>query len=130
MAKNTKICDVDQIEDGGSDGFVIDTKNGRCGLMVLRRGERVVSYLNSCPHVGTPLDIQPGRFLSQSGTHILCTTHGALFQINDGLCVAGPCLNDRLTPVDVEVRDGGIYLEKDALPTLWPPIGSNSLVDP
>ena len=130
MAKNTRICDVNQIEDGGSDGFVIDTKTGRCGLMVVRQGESVVSYLNSCPHVGTPLDIQPGRFLSQSGNHILCTTHGALFQINDGLCVAGPCVNDRLTPVSVEIRGGGIYLDKDALPTLWPAIGSKSLVDP
>ena len=129
MAKETKLCDVDQIEDGGSNGFVLNTENGRCGLMIVRQGEKVVSYLNRCPHIGTPLDIQPGRFLSQSGDHILCTTHGALFQIDDGLCVAGPCLNDWLTPVNIEVRDGSIYLEREELPTLWPPVGSKSLTD-
>ena len=116
-----KLCDVNDIDNNGSTGFVVDTQDGRCGLMVVRKDDRVYSYLNSCPHIGTPLEIQPNRFLDQSGQHILCATHGALFQIEDGLCIAGPCVNDKLTPVAIDVRDNGVYVNAQELPTLWPP---------
>ncbi len=128
MAADTKLCDLIDIVDGGSDGFVIDTVDGRCGLMVIRQGNQAVSYINSCPHIGTPLEILPGRFLDGSGKYILCTTHGALFQIDDGLCIAGPCVDACLTSVDIEVRDGGVYVDSQALPTLWPPRASPSSV--
>ncbi len=121
MAADTKLCKLTDIADGGSDGFVVDTMDGRCGLMVIRRGDAAVSYLNSCPHIGTPLEIQPGRFLDRDGEHILCTTHGALFQIDDGLCIAGPCVDDTLTPIRIEIRDGAVYVDAATLPTLWPP---------
>lgn len=121
MAMDTRLCALDDIGDGDSDGFVVDTADGRCGLMVIRRGDTAVSYLNSCPHIGTPLEIRPGRFLDQAGEHILCTTHGALFTIDDGLCIAGPCVDDKLTPIDIEIRDGAVYVDVASLPTLWPP---------
>ena len=126
MPKKIKLCKLDQIKDGTSDGFVVDTDQGRCGIMVIRRGNSVLSYINSCPHVGTSLEIKAGQFLDQTGEHILCSTHGALFQIEDGLCIAGPCVNERLTPVDIEIVDGTLYLDNRLLPTLWPPrMGSN-----
>ena len=121
MATDTKLCNLDQIEDGGSEGFIINTVDGRCGLMVIRVGKGALSYINSCPHIGTPLEIRPGRFLDQTGEYILCSTHGALFQIHNGLCIAGPCVNKRLTPVNATVRDGAIFIDKNNLPTLWPP---------
>ena len=116
-----KICDINDIEDDGSVGFVVDTKDGRCGLMLIRKNGKVYSYLNSCPHIGTPLELQPNRFLDRSGQHILCSTHGALFQVEDGLCIAGPCVDDKLTPVAVDIRDDGVYVNVMELPTLWPP---------
>ena len=121
MGTKTKLCDLDKIKEGGSGGFVIETAKGRCGIIVIRHGGSVFGYINSCPHVGTPLEIQPGRFLDKRGEHILCSTHGALFQIEDGLCIAGPCVNDRLSPVDLELRCGGLYVDVQSLPTLWPP---------
>ena len=54
--------------------------------------------------------------------HILCTTHGALFNIDDGLCIAGPCVDDHLTPIATEVRDGAVFVDKQTLPTIWPPL--------
>ena len=72
----------------------------------VRRGETVHAYVNSCPHVGTPLDMWPGRFLTKDGKYILCATHGALFEIEDGNCVAGPCVGQGLTPVETRLGDG------------------------
>tara|TARA_A100000164_G_scaffold315445_1_gene295060 strand:+ start:58 stop:450 length:393 start_codon:yes stop_codon:yes gene_type:complete len=121
MDAKIKLCELKQLEDGCSDGFVVNTAEGRCGIIVIRQGDSAVSYINSCPHVGTPLEIQHGRFLDQTGEYILCSTHGALFKIKDGLCVAGPCINDRLKPVDLELRGGVLYVDPKHLPALWPP---------
>ena len=131
MPSKKKLCCVEKINDGGSEGFVIATANGRCGLVVVRRGNKFYSYVNSCPHIGTPLEIQPGKFLDPNGEYILCSTHGALFQIDDGRCIAGPCVDEFLTPVAIEVSDDGLYIDIDTLPTIWPPrIDPPKLPDP
>ena len=119
---DTQLCTLNDVPDGGSNGFVLDTDDGRCGLMVIRRGNGIVCYTNSCPHIGTPLDMQPGKFLDRAKAHILCTTHGALFNIDDGLCIAGPCVDDHLTPIATEVRDGAVFVDKQTLPTICPPL--------
>ena len=106
----TRLCDLDDIADGGSEGFIADTAAGKRALMVIRRGDKVFAYVNSCPHIGSPLDLQPGRFLNREGTLILCTTHGALFRIEDGFCVFGPCAEKSLISVKTEIRDGAVYV--------------------
>ena len=65
--------------------------------------------MNRCPHVGTPLDWAENEFLDREGRHIVCATHGALFRIDDGRCVAGPCQGDRLEPFPFAVRDGVVH---------------------
>ena len=106
----TRLCDLDDVADGGSVGFFADTASGKRALMVIRRGDKVFAYVNSCPHIGSPLDLQPGRFLNREGTLILCTTHGALFRIEDGFCVSGPCAEKSLISVKTEIRDGAVYV--------------------
>jgi len=105
-----KLCDLDQVEDGGSNGFFAERGGVMKSYIVVRRDGEVFVYINSCPHVGSPLDFQPGKFLNPDGTHILCSTHGALFRIEDGACISGPCADKGLTPVVVRVRNGGVYL--------------------
>ena len=70
--------------------------------------------VNSCPHLGVPLDWVPDRFLSPSGDRIVCATHGAEFRVTDGQCTHGPCLGDRLEPVMIEIKAGVIFVPKDA----------------
>ena len=75
----------------------------------MRRGLRVYGYRNECPHVGTPLDWIPHEFMDRERRHLVCSTHGAIFRVEDGLCLAGPCQGDALEPVPVAVRDGLLY---------------------
>ena len=63
------------------------------------------AFINSCPHVGTPLDLWENEFLTEDGRQIVCATHGAVFEPSDGRCVAGPCVGDALDPLPVR-RDG------------------------
>ncbi len=113
---DTDLCAVADIPDGGSNGFFVDTADGRLLYMAIRKGGDVFVYVNSCPHTGMPLDFQPGRFLSADGALIQCSTHGAQFRIEDGFCVAGPCQGDRLTAVETEIRDGRVYIEPAGKP--------------
>jgi len=57
---------------------------------------RDVRLINRCPHQGTPLDLLPGRVFSADGRHLVCATHGALFDPASGLCLKGPCKGKRL----------------------------------
>jgi len=104
------LANLDDIPDGGSTALVAEIDGERLGLMAIRSGTRVFIYVNSCPHIGAPLDFKPGQFLNREGTHILCTNHGALFRIGDGHCVSGPCVGDSLRSIPVEVRGGEIIL--------------------
>ncbi len=108
-----RLCRVDEIPDGGTLG-VAPAPGGFIGLFAVRQGATVRVYLNSCPHLGVPLDWAPGRFLSTDGRRIVCAMHGAEFRIEDGLCLYGPCLGERLEAVMIHIDDGEVTLADDA----------------
>jgi nitrite reductase/ring-hydroxylating ferredoxin subunit len=107
------LCRLEDLSDGTSKGFP-PPAGGFGGLFAVRRGDLVHVYVNSCPHIGTPLDWVPDRFLSADGSRIVCATHGAEFRIEDGLCVRGPCRGDALEPVLIHVNDGVVYVAEAA----------------
>jgi nitrite reductase/ring-hydroxylating ferredoxin subunit len=107
------LCRVDDLPDGTARGFP-PAPGGFTGLVAIRRDNAVRVYVNSCPHLGTPLEWTPDRFLSADGSLIVCATHGAEFRIADGECLRGPCFGERLEPVMVNVKDGTIYVPEDA----------------
>jgi nitrite reductase/ring-hydroxylating ferredoxin subunit len=107
------LCRVEEIPDGGAKGFP-PAPGGFVGLFAVRRGDEVRVYVNSCPHIGVPLDWVPDRFLSQDGGRIVCAMHGAEFRIADGICIAGPCLGDRLEAVMIAIEDGVLLVPEDA----------------
>lgn len=109
------LCRLDEIPDGRARGFRVQGRDGEHRVFVVRRGETLYGYRNDCPHVGTPLDWVPDEFLDRAGEHIICATHGALFRVEDGTCLAGPCVGDQLDPVFVEVRGGVIYVRSESL---------------
>ena len=95
------LCPLDDIEDGEGKGFTLGEGTARREIFVVREGDRLFGYENLCPHLGTPLDWQPDRFMNADGSHIMCHTHGALFRLEDGYCIAGPCAGDSLSAVAV-----------------------------
>lgn len=101
------LCRLEEIPDGDSKGLSLE--DGR-DILVVRQGGAVFGYQNVCPHLFTPLEWQPDDFLDDSGQFIICATHGALFQIEDGECVAGPCQGESLTQVPLTVEDGAVKL--------------------
>jgi nitrite reductase/ring-hydroxylating ferredoxin subunit len=70
-------------------------------IIVHRVGNRIDAWLNICPHQGRRLDYAPGKFLIDRG-RLVCAAHGAVFELPEGRCVAGPCLGSHLRRVLVE----------------------------
>ena len=103
------LCALDELPEPGSKGFDMDLGEERVSLFVVRRDNEVYGYINSCPHTGVALEWVPDQFLDADGSFIECATHGALFTIEEGKCVSGPCAGDRLKPVRLSVDDDVIY---------------------
>jgi nitrite reductase/ring-hydroxylating ferredoxin subunit len=76
----------------------------------IRCDGRVFAYVNACAHQGVELDWEEGAFFDDDGRHLVCATHGALYEPADGRCVGGPCKGRSLTALTVVERDGDVLL--------------------
>jgi nitrite reductase/ring-hydroxylating ferredoxin subunit len=108
------ICASAELVDGG-DGVRFEVTRQGEGLpaFVVRWRARAFAYINECQHQSTELDWNAGDFFDESKLYLMCATHGAIYEPDSGLCVAGPCHGARLAAVEVSERDGGVFCAED-----------------
>lgn len=105
------LCRLDDLTDPGAKGpFVVDLNGERKQVFIVRYDGQVRGYLNSCPHVGAPLEMDRDKFLDLTGSEIICAVHAARFDPLTGDCTWGPCRGRRLTPVGLIIDDGAVIL--------------------
>jgi nitrite reductase/ring-hydroxylating ferredoxin subunit len=104
------ICALAELDATGSRGFAIGEGDWPLRGFIVRTVKGVAAYVNTCPHAGHPLNFRPDKFLTPDRNLILCASHGALFTRDEGLCIAGPCPGQSLTPVPIEVIGDFILL--------------------
>lgn len=95
-----------EVSDGGARNYVLQMRAGRFHGFVVRRDDTVRGYVDRCPHMGLPLAQTLDDYLTADGTLIVCAWHSALFEIDSGLCVGGPCVGQALTPWPIAVVEG------------------------
>ena len=61
------LCRLEDLPDGEARGFG-PSPGGFTGLFAVRRGEAVFVYVNSCPHIGVPLDYRRAQQLVPATT--------------------------------------------------------------
>ena len=107
----TYLCRLDELADGQSRGFA-PAGESRDTMFVVRRGDRVHGWRNACPHVdGAPLAWRKDAYLSADREAIVCYGHGAVFHIDTGMCIRGPCVGQALTSVSVDLdADGALWV--------------------
>lgn len=135
MNRKIKICDQQEITPGMCKGFDIalpgsdkvleiflvaplaDVSHGILENNLTEKQQtialkqQVYCYKNECPHTLANLNWQKDIFLNLEKTHIQCSMHGALFRIEDGLCVWGPCKGMRLqAQTTLDLDDEGLFL--------------------
>lgn len=103
------LCRLDEIPDGSATAVESVAALGGESVILARRGDELRAWLNVCPHAGRRLDYAPGRFLLKDEL-LICAVHGASFNRNDGICVAGPCRGEHLRALAVELRGGEVWL--------------------
>ncbi|WP_162625909.1 Rieske (2Fe-2S) protein [Acinetobacter sp. MB5] len=87
-----------------------DTTEGN-PIFITQRDGMFYAYKNLCPHLQVELEFLENQFLDQDREFIECSTHGALFNVETGECISGPCLGESLQKVGIQIHsDGGIYL--------------------
>jgi nitrite reductase/ring-hydroxylating ferredoxin subunit len=102
-----------ELPDPGTRAFTLGSGAWPLKGFVVRKGAQVFGYLNRCPHAGHPLNWQPHEFLTPDRSLLMCTSHGARFDITTGICVAGPCTGRYLRPIALRIEHQYIMLEED-----------------
>ena len=101
-----KLIDVQTLQKSMSKGFEINNKKI---FAIIKNGECFV-YENKCPHLGIDLEFLPDQFLDLDNALIICSTHGALFEIQTGHCVSGPCQGEHLELINSKVDNEYLWV--------------------
>jgi nitrite reductase/ring-hydroxylating ferredoxin subunit len=104
------LCRSEQLAEGEAIGIQHGNEPVERGYVLVRRAGRVYAYKNRCPHTGVNLEWLPNQFFDSSGHYLQCSVHGAIFDVENGQCLRGPCAGDALAAVTVEERSGEIVL--------------------
>lgn len=94
------------IPENGSKGFECNGEK----YFAVKKDNSIYIYKNACPHIGVALEWVEDQFLDSSKTMIQCANHGALFVIESGACVAGPCSGQKLTAAKFSIQNDLIFL--------------------
>ncbi len=121
--KQRVLVPLASMEEGDVHTFtVLDNIGMEQEAILIVHDEVPHAYVNWCPHKNVPLDDGSGVIFDAEAGILACQHHGALFRVDDGVCVEGPCIKACLKALKVEVRDGEIVLltnlEDEALPDL------------
>lgn len=103
-------CNLDDIRDRGCREFSFHEGDEKRFGFLVRVGQTVWAYRNACPHLLISMNWLRDHFLDHREEHIQCALHGALFEIDTGLCVTGPCFGRYLQSIPVVVIDRRIEL--------------------
>lgn len=101
----TTLCSISDIPDPGSKAFQLDNNGEILDIFIVHKDGQFHGFINRCPHTGVNLDWLEDQFLDSDQVFIQCATHGALFEIDTGHCIHGPCAGENLSPVSVETTD-------------------------
>lgn len=111
VCADTLLCRIEDLAEGTARGFD-PAHYGRDTMFVVRQGGAIFAYLDACPHYGTtPMAWRKDAYLSPDGARIVCSAHGAQFEIATGACTLGACLGQSLISVPVVLQpDGEVHL--------------------
>ena len=103
---NHELCSLNELDSPGARGFEL----GELAILVVRQEDSVSAFINECPHRGIRLEWQPDQFLDSEKQYIQCSTHGALFTLDSGHCIVGPCSGKSLRSLECFIEDGKVWV--------------------
>lgn len=110
MSDKTFLCRQTELDENGGVFKVPHPVEQNITIVLIRKDGRCFAYRNVCPHYSIQLDNAQGRFFTYQNRYIMCAHHSAMFDIETGLCVDGPCKNHSLVQENVSEDGEAIYL--------------------
>ncbi len=110
------ICDRRDIRDRMGKSFPLmrmwtDGKTRPWDVFICRFGKQYFAYENACPHSGQRLDWEKNNFFEPNYLKVLqCGKHGAIFDVETGVCTKGPCEGERLVQIPCIVDEDDVCL--------------------
>ena len=98
------VAKVGELEPGNVKKFWLICQKYRIDALLVNDHGQFHAYVNRCRHMPTPLDFIRDRFVSEDGRHLMCYTHGALYEFATGICIAGPCKGEALYRLPVRLE--------------------------
>lgn len=105
------LCKTSDIEDPGSKGFELKIRHKLQSVFVVHKDGEFYAYYNHCPHTGASLEWQEDQFLDIDKALIQCATHDALFTIDSGECIFGPCTGESLQALPLSIKGDEVHLD-------------------
>lgn len=102
----TVLCRRDEVT--GATPYSVETEKGAFPILLVETDTGIQAYLNACPHQYLPLDYRSPKILSADGKKLICSGHGALFDIETGEGLAGDGLGCKLDKVPVSLDPAGM----------------------
>ncbi|MCS4533488.1 Rieske (2Fe-2S) protein [Neisseria montereyensis] len=109
MTEKIFLCSQEELDEAGVIKVPHPTQSG-ITIMLIKKDDHCFAYRNICPHYSIQLDNAKGRFFTYQNRYIMCAHHSAMFEIETGLCVDGPCKNHSLVPENVVQENHKWYL--------------------
>ncbi|QKG94037.1 Rieske 2Fe-2S domain-containing protein [Halorubrum salinarum] len=81
-------------------------------------GQPVRAWINRCTHEDQRLHREEVGAVTRGGS-VVCPKHGSAFDACEGDCDNGEAAGTTLRSIDVEVRDGAVFLTDDDLTYLY-----------
>jgi nitrite reductase/ring-hydroxylating ferredoxin subunit len=101
----------DKIPKGGAVGFVYEQDARKFHGLVAEKKGKYYAYQNRCMHVGVTLDLEDDDFFSEDNKHLQCSLHGAMYEVDTGECIAGPCLGASLRNLPLKEQGNELIVE-------------------
>lgn len=93
-----------EIRAQAADGAVCYTLPSGRTYIVVQQADLCQAFVNRCPHRQLRLDRSGHLSLTADKQLLICSNHGARFDLRSGQCVSGPCFRKALQPVAVLVE--------------------------
>jgi nitrite reductase/ring-hydroxylating ferredoxin subunit len=104
------LCRVNEVADPGTRNVVLGEGEDELDIIIVQTKGTWHAYVNCCPHQFIPLETFPNHFFTEDMKNLICSGHGARFELDTGACISGPCLGKKLDRLHIEEADGGVYL--------------------
>lgn len=109
-APGTPLFVLADLAEPGAKGLSFGQPGQMFEIVLVRFEGHVMGFRNECPHALTPLEFMPDKFFNREKTLLVCSTHGAQFKPDNGVCVRGPCKSKALKPVPIRLEGDQIVM--------------------